>query len=110
MFLKLTDIWENQTYGAVIMSNVVTTGRGWEKELEQLLENNEVQMMKTTNPFKILVLSGTHGKKDTHISGFTNKGSLEKEFYLEDMGIVKGIGEFVKINTKTQQEYLQFYS
>ena len=58
-------------------------------ELEKIWETKTA--ISTTKPFKILVLSGTHGRKNsdgswnTAVSGITNKVCLEPKFYQEDL-------------------------
>ena len=58
-----------------------------------------------TKPFKILVLSSTHGGKNsngswnTAVSGITNKICLEPKFYQEDLRIAADLEkEFKKDN------------
>ena len=89
MFLHLRNIWNDETHGAVLMSSLPTTGRGWKLELEKIWETKTA--ISRTKPFKILVLSGTHGGKNpdrswnTARSGFTNKNCLHPAFYQEDL-------------------------
>ena len=91
MFLHLLNVWSDKTHGAVLMSSLPTTGRGWERELEHIWKTKTT--ISKTKPFKILVLSGSHGGRNidgswnTAISGFTNKDCLEAKFYQEDLKI-----------------------
>ena len=91
MFLHLRDIWNDKTHGAVLMSSLPTTGRGWKKELENIWETKTTISRK--GPFKILVLSGSHAgeKKDGSwnfaVSGFTDKDCLKPKFYQKDLKI-----------------------
>ena len=107
MFLKTFNLWDRKTNGAILMSGLVTNGRGWHDELLHLRGKGEIP---EEGPFKILVLSGTHGGKynggyyisgefNTAHSGFTvegydersdkyvpgaPKGLLEEDFFKED--------------------------
>ena len=89
MFLHLLDVWSDKTHGAVLMSSLPTTGRGWKIELEKIWETKTA--ISRIKPFKILVLSGTHGGKNpdgswnTAVSGFTDEDCLEPKFYQEDL-------------------------
>ena len=87
MFLHLMDIWDNKTHGAVLMSGLSITGRGWKNEVCKL---NNHGVIPRTGPFKILVLSGTHGgqygngdyipgKFNTPYSGFTVEGYVKHD-------------------------------
>ena len=63
------------------------TGKGWQVELEKLWKKDLIPQSK---PFKILLLTGTHGgkkadgSKNTALSGFTESALLDSEFYVED--------------------------
>ena len=103
MFLHLRDVWSDKTHGAVLMSSLPTTGRGWKLELEKIWETKTA--ISRTRPFKILVLSGTHGGKNpdgswnTARSGFTNKNCLHPAFYQEDLKTALDLEtEFKKVN------------
>ena len=87
MFFHLYDIWDNKTHGAVFMSGLTTTGRGWKKEVLKLNDNGAIP---TNRPFKTLVLSGTHGGQykdgdyisgefNTSYSGFTAEGYVSND-------------------------------
>ena len=103
MFLHLLDVWSDKTNGAVLMSSLPTTERGWKLELEKIWETTTA--ISRTRPFKILVLSGTHGGKNpdgswnTATSGFTDEDCLEPKFYQEDLRIAADLEkEFKKYN------------
>ena len=72
-----------------------------------------------TKPFKILVLSGTHGGKNsngssnTAVSGITYKICLEPKFYQEDLKIAVDLEkEFKKDNPELTIEvvYIKDYN
>ena len=91
MFLHLRNIWNDETHGAVLMSSLPTTGRGWKRELENIWETKTA--ISRTKTFKILVLSGSHAGNDIDgswnfaVSGFTNKDFLQSKFYQKDLEI-----------------------
>ena len=102
MFLHLRNIWNDETHGAVLMSSLPTTGRGWKRELEKIWEAKTA--ISRTKAFKILVLSGSHAGKDIDgswnfaVSGFTNKDCLQPKFYQKDLEIAS------KLETKFKKD------
>ena len=78
MFLNLHNIFRQLMSGPYLMRSLEENEK-WNVEFENLIENDIIPIR---SPFKILVLSGTHGHKkkdgstDSAKSGFTDIGCL----------------------------------
>ena len=84
-FIELRDVWLSSQHGAYLMSSVQNTGGGWKDKIEQLCAS---KMIRNDRQFKILVLSGTHGKKNPDgtisVSGFSDMSLLDESLYRSD--------------------------
>ena len=84
-FIELRDAWLSSQHGAYLMSSVKNTGGGWKDKIEQFCTS---KMIRNDQQFKILVLSGTHGKKNPDgtisVSGFSDMTQLDESLYNSD--------------------------
>ena len=79
-FVELAEAWLSTLNGAYLMSSVQISGGAWKDKVEYLCKSNVIGRGKVYN---ILVLSGTHGSKNT-ASGFSDNTKLDKSLYNAD--------------------------
>jgi hypothetical protein len=83
-FIELRDVWLSSQHGAYLMSSVKNSS-SWKEKIEHLCAS---KMIRNDQQFKILVLSGTHGKKNPDgtisVSGFSDMTLLDESLYSSD--------------------------
>jgi len=82
-FIEVTESWLSSLNGAYLMASVETSGDSWKEKVKHLCTTHIIRKKKE---FRILVLSGTHGSKDSLESGFTHKHLLDNDMYTFDLG------------------------
>jgi hypothetical protein len=99
LFLELQNVYR-PTEGIYLMTDMTVTGGTWVEKVEKHVRNIKLT---SGSRFNILVISGTHGGidgKNKAVSGFTDKGRLEPNFYQEDLKSAEALEQILKLEQK----------